>query len=78
MTAGEAAPLITSIATLLGVIINGFISARNGRKLTVVKEQTDGLVKASAATNKALGTAEGTAIGLAQGRAENGKKGTRQ
>jgi hypothetical protein len=73
VTTAELAPLITSIATLLGVIINGFISARNGRKLTVVKEQTDGLVHSLAAANKDLGTAEGTAVGLAQGRAENGK-----
>ena len=42
MTAAELAPLITSIATLLGVIINGFISARNGRKLNVVHEAVNG------------------------------------
>jgi hypothetical protein len=42
MTAAELAPLITSIATLLGVIINGFISARNGRKLSVVHNAVNG------------------------------------
>ncbi len=42
MTVAELAPLITSIATLLGVIINGFISARNGRKLSVVHEAVNG------------------------------------
>jgi hypothetical protein len=42
MTAAELAPLITSIATLLGVIINGFISARNGRKLKEVHTAVNG------------------------------------
>jgi hypothetical protein len=42
MTVAELAPLITSIATLLGVIINGFISARNGRKLSVVHKAVNG------------------------------------
>jgi hypothetical protein len=42
MTVGEVASLITSIATLSGVIINGFISARNGRKLTVVHDAVNG------------------------------------
>jgi hypothetical protein len=42
MTASEIAPLITSCATLLGVIINGFISARNGRKLNTVHTAVNG------------------------------------
>jgi hypothetical protein len=42
MTPAELAPLITSIATLLGVIINGFISARNGRKLKEVHSAVNG------------------------------------
>jgi hypothetical protein len=59
MTSAELAPLITSCATLLGVIINGFISARNGRKLTVVHDAVNGkmeeLVKVVEAASFAKG-----------------------
>jgi hypothetical protein len=59
MTGSEIAPVITSIATLLGVVINGFISARNGRKLTVVHNAVNGkmeeLVKVVEAASFAKG-----------------------
>lgn len=71
MTFVEVAPLLTSCVTLIGVILTGIQSVRNGRKIQVVKEQTDGLAHALAATSKAQGTAEGKAVGLAEGRAEN-------
>jgi hypothetical protein len=42
MSGAEVAQIIASVATLLGVIVNGFISARNGRKLSVVHEAVNG------------------------------------
>jgi hypothetical protein len=42
MTGAEIAQIITSVTTLLGVVINGFISARNGRKLGDVHKAVNG------------------------------------
>ena len=42
MSGGEVAQIIASCATLLGVVINGFISARNGRKLSAVHTAVNG------------------------------------
>jgi hypothetical protein len=63
-------PFLTSLMTLIVAILTGLQSLRNGRKLQVVKDQTDGLAQALATTSLAQGTAEGKAVGLAEGRAE--------
>jgi hypothetical protein len=70
MTFAEVAPFLTSCFTLAAAGMGWAQSVKNGRKLQVVKEQTDGLAHALASANKAQGKAEGKAIGLAEGRAE--------
>ncbi len=41
----DLASLITSIATLLGVLLSVFLSLRNAISLKVVKTQTNGMLK---------------------------------
>jgi len=46
MTGGELAQIITSIATLIGVLSGVVVSLRNSKKLTQVSESTDGKMDA--------------------------------
>lgn len=72
MTVGDSAQLITSIATLVGVVAGAFISLRNGRKSDIavakmdnVEKATDGikteLVSLTAKSSKAEGVLQGRA-----------------
>jgi hypothetical protein len=61
MTITEGALLINSFATLVGVSGGLFLSARNSRKLDVVKENTDGLAQRNEGMAHAAGKAEGKA-----------------
>jgi hypothetical protein len=67
MSAGEVAPLITSIATLLGVVINGLISARNGRKLNVVHKAVNGKMEELVTEVRAASFAKGVKEGESSG-----------
>lgn len=78
MTGAEIAQIITSIATLAGVLGGVFVSLRNGRKadensrkIESVHKATNGLSEKLRAASLAQGTAEGTAAGLKQGREEH-------
>jgi hypothetical protein len=74
MTVAEVALIITAVSSSIAAIggaAAAIISARNGRTLGNVKQQTDGLVNMFGATKLAQGLAEGTAAGLEQGRMEN-------
>lgn len=59
MTVAEIAPLITSIATLLGVVINSFISLRNGRKLKEVHTAVNGKMEELVTEVRAASFAQG-------------------
>ena len=75
MTIAELAQLITSVATLLGVLVGAYISLRNGRKIATVATATDGmkteLVNLTAKSSKA----EGVLAGRAQVHEEQGNGG---
>jgi len=73
MTAGEGAQLITSLATLLGVIGSTLISYRNGRKTDAVVSKVETVVRATDGMKTELVnlTAKSSkAEGVLQGRAE--------
>jgi hypothetical protein len=64
MTPSEIVQLIGAVSALIaaiGTAIVGVISARNGRALSAVKRQTDGLVEKLGETKLAQGRAEGRA-----------------
>lgn len=65
MSGGEIAQIITSLATLAGVIGTIVIGLRNTRKIDVVHQLTDGvttkLVNLTASSSKAEGNLEGRA-----------------
>jgi hypothetical protein len=71
MTGGELAQVITSLATLVGVVGSVAVSLRNSRKLDEVHKSTNGLAARNEAMAQKLGIAEGTAVGLQQGREES-------
>ena len=64
-TLGDAAQLIMSLATLLGVCVSSYISLGNSRKMATVVKATDGikteLVALTAKASKAEGNLEGRA-----------------
>jgi hypothetical protein len=67
MKFSELAPFITSMATLLGVIINGLISARNGRKLNTVHNAVNGKMEELVSEVRAASFAKGVKEGEANG-----------
>lgn len=56
---GEVAELITSIATLLGVLLSIFISLRSLKKVERVEVQTNGMMKHLEDSATAAGHAAG-------------------
>ena len=61
MTASELAQIITSIATLIGVIVSAVVSLRNGIKIDAVHKSTNGLAQRNEAIARKLGVEEGKA-----------------
>jgi hypothetical protein len=59
MTAGEVAQLVTSFATLAGVVVSSLISLRNASKLDQVHKSTNSLALRNEEIARALGVTEG-------------------
>lgn len=61
----STAQIIIALATLLGVVINGYVSIRNSFAINTVKAATDGmkteLVSLTATSSKAEGVLQGRA-----------------
>jgi hypothetical protein len=72
VTATDSAQLIGSVALLINAVFTGLSyvqSWRNGRMLTEVKTQTDGITDELIKSAGKVGAAEGTAAGLVEGHA---------
>jgi hypothetical protein len=55
----ELAQLITSIATLIGVVVGSLISLRNSAKIAEVHRTTNSLAKRNEEISRQLGVKEG-------------------